>query len=188
MTDASHEAPSEGAGEMFGDETAEQIVRRWADWINDVSDDMEQPDWGGKTLNDVLNERDFLIRHLLRARSSAPEAREGEAVAWTWPDELEALAAHKASAGSFLAHNIRTCGSPGEGCDVPLYTHPAAPSADKLRIAVEAIDRAVVVRAFCASDPLSYRLEFSNEEDRLAAADAIDQALAALQQEGRLDA
>lgn len=69
-----------------------------------------------------------------RARSSAPEAREGEAVAWRCSRD-------HASDGngqwfyydgpprpSTLARNVQ-----------PLYTHPAPPSADKLRIAVEAI-------------------------------------------------
>jgi hypothetical protein len=51
----------------YGDETASQIVRRWAAWIIDASADMEQPEWGGKTDNDVRNERDFLIRSLLAA-------------------------------------------------------------------------------------------------------------------------
>lgn len=65
----------------FGDETAEQIVRRWASWINDVSADMEEPECGGKTHNDVLNERDFLIRSL-----SAAPAPEGGAVTYVAAD------------------------------------------------------------------------------------------------------
>lgn len=64
-----------GVGEKYGDETADEIVRRWASWINDVSADMEEPEWVGKTHNDVLNERDFLIRTLsLRAPSREPES------------------------------------------------------------------------------------------------------------------
>lgn len=70
-------APSSLAGgERYGDETAEQIVRRWADWINDVSSDMDEPEWSGKTHNDVLNERDFIVRRLSALSPEAP-ARDG---------------------------------------------------------------------------------------------------------------
>lgn len=41
---------------------------------------------------------------------------------------------------------------------------------------VEALDKAVVFTAFNVHDPLSVRLTFSTEEDRLAAAEAIDRA------------
>lgn len=82
---ASEEAPAEGAGERYGAETAPEIVKRWAAWINDASEDMDEPEFGGKTANDVLNERDFLIRSL-RARTSEPEA--GETV------DLRSLVAH----------------------------------------------------------------------------------------------
>lgn len=54
-----------GEGEhRYGSETAAEIIKRWAAWINEVSDDMEEPEWGGKSGNDVLNERDFLLKHL----------------------------------------------------------------------------------------------------------------------------
>lgn len=76
----------------FGDETAGQIVKRWADWINDASDDMEEPEWGGKTRNDVLNERDFLIRHLSAAQPDTGKVEasgsERESEAWEWLGQL----------------------------------------------------------------------------------------------------
>lgn len=65
----------------------------------------------------------------LRARSSAPEAREGEAVAWL-------LENHGSGTGPICRDH------PGEWPNTtvyPLFKHPAAPSADKLRIAVEDI-------------------------------------------------
>lgn len=72
-------APSSLAGgERYGDETAEQIVRRWADWINDVSSDMDEPEWSGKTHNDVLNERDFIVRRLAALSPEAPPVSERE--------------------------------------------------------------------------------------------------------------
>lgn len=76
LKNAAAPAPSSLAGgEKYGDETAEEIVIRWASWINDVSADMEEPEWGGKTHNDVLNERDFLVRVLAALSPEAP-ARE----------------------------------------------------------------------------------------------------------------
>ncbi|MFC7378215.1 hypothetical protein [Brevundimonas sp. GCM10030266] len=113
-------APSPDTGKMggdvrYGDETASQIVRRWADWINDVSADMEQPEWGGKTRNDVLNERDFLLKALSRAPVSGGE---GEAVAWRWRLKPE----------TDWWVSVRPFGSK-TGEEQPLYTHPSDPSA-----------------------------------------------------------
>ena len=42
-----------------------------------------------------------------------------------------------------------------------------------------ALGKSVVFNAYNASDPLALRLEFETEEDRLAAANAIDQATGA---------
>jgi len=48
----------------------------------------------------------------------------------------------------------------------------------------EALGKAVVFTAYHASDPLAIRFGFSNEVDRLAAANAIDKLLASIPSEG----
>lgn len=51
---------------------------------------------------------------------------------------------------------------------------------DKLRIAVEALAKWEEFNAYRKSDPLALRFEFETEEDRLAAANALDEVFAAL--------
>lgn len=86
MTDAKHEAPAEGAGELMD---AAESIHAAAIIYEDQA---------------LLDDAEIVLKHL-RARSSAPEDREGEAVA-----------------GAALAKAMW-------GIDLK----PAAPSADKLR-------------------------------------------------------
>lgn len=129
MTDAKHEAPAEGAG-----------VAAIAKLFNavEMADDYNRLSNRPKRLA-----KDFLLDSelrdavsSLRARSSAPEARGGEAVAWKFRNlDLRQVgvtmdrreADRKAEAG----WEIEPLG---------LIVQPAAPSADKLRIAVEALE------------------------------------------------
>lgn len=109
-----HETPAEGAGER---EALAAIMHR-----NMIPDED-----GGFSFHD-LKAADQIMDYL-RARSSAPEAREGEAVAWRfhYPDDTRWYY-------SVIEPTAKVI-------DVePLFAHPAAPSADKLRIAVEALE------------------------------------------------
>lgn len=63
---------------------------------------------------------------------SAPEAREGEAVAWTDQANMDILQRGRGAATVWPTNH-------GSSTPYALYTHSAAPSADKLRIAVEAL-------------------------------------------------
>lgn len=46
-------------------ESATDIVRRWADWIIWATEDMDKPEWGGKTEADVHRERDTVLAALV---------------------------------------------------------------------------------------------------------------------------
>lgn len=112
-----HEAPAEGAGEMDDDDAS-----TYAPSVAGLSDYL----WNQAQAADSVEGRCILEMwreavDALRARSSAPEAREGEAVAWM-----------RLTAGRIT--HLTHCEMPGY---VPLYTHPATPSADKLRAVVE---------------------------------------------------
>ena len=147
-----HEAPAEGAGET------EAIARA-------IDADALLEDSDGCIADPTRREKAMAAARrvlALRARSSAPEAREGEAVghAGAMPGSSGfTMVAFKASAVPL---------------GTALYTHPAAPSADKLRIAVEAM--LPVARS-------NTRIGKAGAELR-AHLDAIDQALAALKAEG----
>ncbi len=159
--DDRHEAPAEGAGEVT------------ADSLRPVSDETMRALLSCK---DVGSGRAHLasIINDLRASSSAPEAREGEA--WTEDMERERREADyergfrhgKESAfddaGSEpVAWRGRDPDAFGDGawavcsfkpsCDViePLFTHPAAPSADKLRTALSEIRDGMVASRDCIS-------------------------------------
>lgn len=122
----------------------------------------------------------------LRARSSAPEAREdAQPFAWAYrlnfPDENTAwdweAAKEKMTEAKFGQHG-------GILETMPLYTHPAAPSADKLRIAVEALDTITDLSVnLRQGGPDSSDL--NDLSDALnTAVDVAHEALAALQAEG----
>jgi len=110
---SSVEAPAEGAEEL------DRAIRRMRNQLVGSATFMQLM-FGREDVRKVLD-----ALEALRARSSAPEAREGEAVAWGrfGPD------------GSLIDLSRLSWGN-YEG----LYRHPAAPSADKLRIAVEALE------------------------------------------------
>lgn len=105
--EASHEAPAEGAGERDARAAINSLTRSVENFDNGY-------EWGC----DPVAVR-AILRHL-RARSSAPEAREREeAVAWM-----------RLTAGRIT--HLTHCEMPGY---VPLYTHPAAPSGDHAELA-----------------------------------------------------
>lgn len=151
MTDAKHKAPAEGAGER---EALAAIMHR-----NMIPDED-----GGFSFHD-LKAADQIMDYL-RARSSAPEAREGEAVG-----QVNALYA----SGFGRMRCIEWAAGDMPEVGTKLYSHPAAPSADKLRTAVEAIWEIAGGRA----------AEGHNETGRLARIkDRASEALAALKAEG----
>ncbi len=85
-----------------------------------------------------LSNRVMDLEHELRARSSAPEAREGEAVAGL----TVTLVGEPSPIPGVPSFAIRKWSNHGlTAGEYRLYTHPAAPSADKLRIAVEALEK-----------------------------------------------
>lgn len=135
------EAPAEGAGEAM----TEREVRQWIDACN------HEP------ARQVL--RDYLA---LRARSSAPEAREGVKTLG-WFSGLARKHGHHAQA-DWLDANKHS------------FTQPAAPSADKLRITVEAMQGAIDW-----DKGTGYRTPY---RVRCPIYAAIYQALAALKAEG----
>lgn len=105
------------------------------------------------------------------------EAREGEAVAWRY--RSGAAEEHwKFSASKVYA-------DPSWGIEQqPLYTHPAAPSADKLRIATDAFDAIIDLgRALRSGGPDSSDLnDLSDNLD--SAVNIASEALAVLKAEG----
>lgn len=113
------EAPAEGAGEAMD--------AGFEAWLNERNL-LPNGAWDWPSIVAMLNHHE----DALRARSSAPEARDGEVVAWRY--RSGAAEEHwKFSASKVYA-------DPSWGIEQqPLFTHPAAPSADKLRIAVEAL-------------------------------------------------
>lgn len=151
MTDTKREAPAEGASEVdvlvtMRDHYQFALTGPWPD--------IKTPNYALAGLFKMAG--DEIER--LRARSSSPEAREGEAVAWM-----------RLTAGRIT--HLTHCEMPGY---VPLYTHPAAPSADKLRIAVVALEKA---RAVLNNTSVSNALRI------VGSYDVIDQALATLEAE-----
>lgn len=111
-----HEAPAEGVGEEI-----EQIIYE---------------SFGLGSHSDAAQDAVRRITEYLRARSSAPEAREGEAVTITLVESPPPLPGVPSFAIRKWDNHGLTSGTHR------LYTHPAAPSADKLRIAVEALNEA----------------------------------------------
>lgn len=104
-----HEAPAEGAGER---EEIARIIDPAAFLF--AADELMK---GDPSQFNALSKADRILD--LRARSSAPEAREGEAVAYVDDSERGSIRWGRNSA------------SIPNGTE--LFTHPAAPSADKLR-------------------------------------------------------
>lgn len=71
--------------------------------------------------------------------------------------------------------------APSAHASFPLYAAPVpAQDDDKLRIAIEALAKWEEFNAYRKSDPLALRFEFETEEDRLAAANALDEVFASL--------
>ena len=135
MTDAKHEAPAEGAGEFA---RQMEILRKAASVpVPDDDSDftVEKARRGSESWRVIAAN---VLREYDRARSSAPEAREGEAVAWgARTVETRAIypsiratkrGAERMIEGIDAKHEHRLSREP-----IALYTHPAAPSADKLR-------------------------------------------------------
>lgn len=67
-------------------------------------------------------------------------------------------------------------------CNPEQAATPPVPAQDddKLRIAIEALAKWEEFNAYRKSDPLTLRFEFETEEDRLAAANALDEVFASL--------
>ena len=120
-------APAEGAGEIASAARALLDACYKADENSDLSD----------FVDGMLLTR---LDKALRARSSAPEAREGEAPFGYWVEHKAGNSPMFIPYGSFIpaSDNYKI---------TKLYTHPAAPSADKLRIAVEALEKIKTGRA-----------------------------------------
>ena len=122
-----HEAPAEGAGER--------------DLAKDVT-------WAMRSYAEVIATGDAdrwakieAIIARVRARSSAPEAREGEAVGYANAEFMRRLKNWREGVPNTIRSDETFLNAvASESYPVPLYTHPAAPSADKLRIAVEALE------------------------------------------------
>lgn len=115
-----HEAPAEGAGEM------PRCAKCGAGPLGNCGY------YGCETPRNTCP---------LRARSSAPEAREGEVVGWRWRFDNDL-----SESMWFYGHVIPERPENAINTIVetqPLYTHPAAPSADKLRIGLDEIARLV---------------------------------------------
>lgn len=104
--EASHEAPAEGAGELWP----------VGSWLSAALDD---PSVCAEMKADIREW--FDNGGHLRARSSAPEAR--EAVAWVGSEELSLIR------GGYQTVTATLWGKKISGTE-PLYTHPAHPSAD----------------------------------------------------------
>ncbi|WP_436357361.1 hypothetical protein [Brevundimonas sp. CEF1] len=131
MTDAKHEAPAEGAGER--ERLADAYIAGAMSVHEYWTENPGEAPRGDPEFDEAAGDYAYSILSDLRARSSAPEAREGEAVAWIEAGDLEHVSE---------GHPLTTTLFPyakGEAA-LALYTHPAAPSADKLRIAVEALE------------------------------------------------
>ena len=154
----SEEAPAEGAGEDAA----------WM-WLNGhVECDPADRDYSADEMVDAFMAGQSAA---LRARSSAPEAREGEAPFGYWVDHKAANSPVFIRYGSFVpASDHYTI--------TKLYTHPAAPSADKLRLAVEALEsaREDLLRFACARGS-----EWEGSLEELT--EEVDQALASLEVE-----
>jgi hypothetical protein len=113
---ACHEAPAEGAGEVLS-----QIIAAYRNLDDDADKDAV-----------IAHLCDLLEHPYLRARSSAPEAREVEPAAWerAWSRHGEVKTKEHTPKGWNLFPVTQARLLP---TDEPLYRHPAAPSADKLR-------------------------------------------------------
>jgi len=61
--------PTKGEGDPA------EIVRRWADWINNVSDEMEQPEWPTASRNSVLLDRDIVINSYASSQAEIERLR-----------------------------------------------------------------------------------------------------------------
>ena len=136
MTDAKHEAPAEGAGEVetwTDEETCSAAEKHGA-----IIERNHSPDYYHDVISFTPPElREFVLA--LRARSSAPEAREGDqpfSYAYRYPDPMGGTVVRLDTNGREISG-----AKPVEA--IALYTHPAAPSAGKLRIAAEEFCRRV---------------------------------------------
>ncbi|MNS15289.1 hypothetical protein D3C72_469210 [compost metagenome] len=182
------EVPAEGAGEA--------AIAKLFDAVEMADDYNRLSDRPKRLAKDFLLDselRDAVSS--LRARSSAPEAREGEAAGWRWRFDNDL-----SESMWFYGHVVPERPENAINTIVetqPLYTHPSAPSADKLRIAVETLEterswhERVADFAFDDAREASERQEETDEATAMrrmnahnARASIIDQALAALKAEG----
>lgn len=117
-----HEAPAEGAGEPFERYPA---LASWIARMASTGNGLSLGEW--MTFVGSLNAA--IVTAEGRARSSAPEAREGDqpfTYAYRYPDPMGGTVVR-------LDTNGREVNGSKPQEAIPLYTHPAAPSADKLR-------------------------------------------------------
>jgi len=151
------EAPAEGAGELMD---AAESIHAAALIYEDQA---------------LLDDAEIVLKHL-RARSSAPEAR--EPVAWTGSGSLARI---KGKGGNFQGYIY---GTPDAAHPIALYTYPVAPIPDKLRIATDAFDAITDLgRALRSGGPDSSDLnDLSDNLD--SAVNIAAEALAALKAEG----
>lgn len=157
-----HEAPAEGAGEVLA--LADRLDADAA-YFGDLSA-ANSPGWK-QTLKDLRS----AAKHL-RARSSAPEAREGyPSRAWGCVARLSDNTPWEA----FAATEDQPDPAGAWSEIISLYTHPAAPSADKLQDALkETWDALTALREAFALDgvydgPKGKALRLSNAAIRSAA-------------------
>lgn len=171
-----HEAPAEGAGER--DRIIAFLKERDEACGTVDADDAERAE-----------SADMILA--LRARSSAPEAREGEAVAWR---DRFIVSRDGREWSDWNYHDEFPPARPTEQQVEMLYTHPAAPSADKLREFGQHTNLELSYHYSEEGDSDGWQVHRVNggvndrEWDLIGSgatpADAIDQALAALKAEG----
>ena len=147
-----HEAPAEGAGEL------DRAIRRMRNQLVGSATFMQLM-FGREDVRKVLDALEDL-----RARSSAPEAREAVARVVSAHGDPEAFGEREIEVLTDLSRIPY---------NTPLYTHPAAQSADKLREALEDIKSAADSFRDCEGDEVAHQVIIR-----------CDQALAALKAEG----
>lgn len=195
ILDLAAEAPAEGAGEALN------FALGRLDYMAAACEEYWTSGPQTQTAHGVVVRKADLISVLaaLRARSSAPEAREGDLVGYANAEFMRRLKNWREAVPNTIRSDetfLKAVSS--ESYPVALYTHPAAPSADnKLRIAVEALEsererhERVADFAFDAAREASERNEVVEEDVAMRRMNAhnervstIDQALAALKAEG----
>ncbi len=123
-----HEAPAEGAGER--ERLADAYIAGAMSVHEYWTENPGEAPRGDPEFGEAAGDYAYSILSDLRARSSAPEAREGyPQAAWGCVARLSDNAPWEA----FTATEVQPDPAGAWSEIIPLYTHPAAPSADKLR-------------------------------------------------------